>query len=221
MLSKSDGYIEVRLERKVNIGTLMAVRDFEAQWMDRDCESLLSTSHEPVIAINGGVERFPGMRVPVGTDRSNVSFYLRDNSVAYGGDGRKSVAFLLRCVGKCSVASEFCEEGRVVSHPVNRRVAFAYDRVLQRSVASAFHRAPGCSLASTFDGSFESFQRSVAFAFDQVPERTVASAYRSSPKAILAPALHSLRRAAQANKFSRIAGRLQCLAKGQVRQPLQ
>ena len=199
----------------------MSVRDFETPWVDRECKSSLSTSHESVIAVIGGVERFHTMRVPVGTDRSNVSFYLRDTSVAFGGDGPKSVAFLLRCVGKRSVASEFCDEGCVVSHSVRRPVASAYDRVLQCSVASAFHRGPGRSLASTFDGSFESFQRSVAFAFDQVPQRSVASAYRSSPKAILAPALHSLRRAAQANKFSRIAGRLQCLAKGQARQPLQ
>ena len=76
--------------------------------MNRECESLLSTSHESVIAVNGSVERFHTMRGPVGTDRSNVSFYLRGDCVAFGGDGRKSVAFLLRCVGKRSVASEFC-----------------------------------------------------------------------------------------------------------------
>ena len=90
-----------------------------------------------------------------------------------------------------------------------RCVASLLRSVLARSVASA----------SVAKRSVESLASS--FPAYRVPLCPVASASHSSPRVALAAALQSLRRAAQAKKCQRIAGRLAQRAAARPRQQLQ
>ena len=95
--------------------------------------------------------------------------------------------------------------------------------------ASAFPRSVASRLRCVKErcvASASPVERSVACLLARVPEcrvppSCVASALQASPKVALAPALQSLRRAAQANKCERIAGRFARLAAGRPRQQLQ
>lgn len=141
------------------------------------------------------------MRVPVGTAVSNLSAYLH-RSVAFGGGGPSNVVgFQLRSVSQRAVVSASLSVRCVVSQSVRKRVVASP----RRSVAFAYGPVPSSAVAS---------------AYDQVSVSSVASAFKLSPKLALAPVLLSLRRAAQANRCARIAGRLSRLARGKPRQQL-
>jgi hypothetical protein len=171
-------------------------------------ESQLSTIHDSVIASFSTLARSTCMGVPEGTAVSDLSAYLRCG-VAFRGGPSSVVASPLRCAEERFVASaspsvrcvlSVCVSKRVVASR-KRAVAFAFDRVPKRIVASAYGQVGMRS-------------------FCQVGLRSVASAFQLSPKLTLAPVLLSLRRAAQANKSLRIAGRLGRFAKGKARQQL-
>lgn len=155
-------------------------------------ESELCTIHDSVIASFSHLTRSSVMRVPIGTAVSNLSGYLR-RSVAYGGEPVSGVAFWLRSMRERSVASASPSVRCVVSASVSKRVV----ALRKGSVASAYDRVPSSP---------------VAFAYEIVSSSAVASASKVSPKLALAPVLLSLRRAAQANRCVRIAGRLGRLA---------
>jgi hypothetical protein len=163
-------------------------------------ESRFSTIHDSVIASFVTVARCSSMRVPVGIAVSNPSAYPRCRA-AYSGGSSNVVGFQLRSVSERPVASASLSVRCVLSQCVSRRVVASR----KSAVAFACGRVPSSAVAS---------------AYDRVRLSSVASALRLSPKQALAPVLLSLRRAAQANRCARIAGRLSRLATGKPRQCL-